>query len=155
LLNAGGLDPAFDGDGFVTAVLPYKGQAKGSYASAVGIQADGKIVAAGMTPGLDFGLLRAHADGRLEPTFAVGGKVATDFGTQHERAMDMAVLSDGKILAAGWAQGSDFDFALARYTSTGGLDTGFGVGGKVTTKISTSGSKEDGAYALAVSPIDG
>jgi uncharacterized delta-60 repeat protein len=69
--------------------------------------------------------------------------VTTNFGTKNQQAMDVAVLSDGKILAAGWAEGSDFDFALARYTSTGGLDASFGVGGKVTTNISTSGSKEE------------
>jgi uncharacterized delta-60 repeat protein len=156
LLNAGGMDPTFDGDGFVTAVLPYKGSAKpSSSATAVGIQADGKIVAAGVTPGWEFGLLRVNPDGSLDPTFGAGGKVTTNFGTKNQQAMDMAVLSDGKILAAGWAQGRDFDFALARYTSTGGLDASFGVGGKVTTNIGTSGSKEDSGYALAVYPVEG
>src|SRR5690349_14350859 len=104
LLNAGGLDPTFDGDGFVTAVLPYKGQAKPSYPSAVGIQADGKIVAAGRTSGLEFGLLRVNPDGSLDPTFGAGGKVTTNFGTKNQQAMDVAVLSDGKILAAGFAE---------------------------------------------------
>src|SRR5262245_49730934 len=108
LLSAGDLDTTFDGDGFVTAVLPYKGQAKSSSAGAVGIQADGKIVAAGTTRGLEFGLLRVNPDGSLDPTFGAGGKVTTNFGTKNQQAMDMAVLSDGKILAAGFAEGRDF-----------------------------------------------
>jgi uncharacterized delta-60 repeat protein len=48
--------------------------------------------------------------------------------------------SDGKILAAGGASfNSDNRFALTRYTPNGSLDTSFGSGGIVTTKVGTSG----------------
>ena len=45
----------------------------------------------------------------------------------------MAVQSDGKIVVAGFLNGSNYDFALVRYTAAGALDASFGSGGKVTT----------------------
>jgi len=46
---------------------------------------------------------------------------------------------DGKIVVAGSFQpgpnSSASDFALASYTASGTLDTTFGTGGKITTKI--------------------
>ena len=47
----------------------------------------------------------------------------------------VAVQSDGKILVAGYSYspGSNYNFALARYTSTGALDPSFGSGGKERT----------------------
>lgn len=46
---------------------------------------------------------------------------------------------DGKIVAAGYADnGSDYDFALVRYTASGVPDTTFGSGGVVTTPIGST-----------------
>ena len=56
--------------------------------------------------------------------------------------------SDGKIVVAGSSSnGSNYDFALVRYTTNGALDTSFGTGGKVTTPI---GSGDDNAYSAVV-----
>src|SRR4051812_43019858 len=161
LLSAGGLDTTFDGDGFLYATFSYKGSGVPSTANAVEIQAnDGKILAAGRTPGDDIGVVRVNPDGTLDTSFGSGGRATTDLNKKSDNAFDMALLADGKILVAGHADmstkaASDLDFALVRYASNGGLDTSFGVGGKVTTNLGTSGSKEDSANALAVSPIDG
>src|SRR5262249_44499735 len=43
-----------------------------------------------------------------------------------------------------------FDFALARYNSDGGLDTGFGSGGKVTTDFAGYNNQE--AFGVATQP---
>jgi uncharacterized delta-60 repeat protein len=73
--------------------------------------------------------------GDLDPSFGIGGKVITDFGTIDDAISDkMAVQADGKPVAAGYADdGPARDFALARYTPNGALDPTFGTGGKVTT----------------------
>ena len=106
-------------------------------ASALAIQADGRIVAAGGTsPGgfcCQFALARYNADGSLDTSFNGSGKVTTIFGGD-TRAFAVAVQRDGKIIAAGGTM-SPFaaDFALVRYNPDGSLDTSFGIGGKVTT----------------------
>jgi uncharacterized delta-60 repeat protein len=118
-------------------------------ASALAIQQDGKLVAAGGAvlpkPGSDsgFALARYHANGRLDTSFGRGGKVTTPFGSGNDFANELAIQKDGKLVAAGV---SDNGFALARYHANGTLDTSFGRGGKVTTPIGPGA----GASALAI-----
>jgi uncharacterized delta-60 repeat protein len=87
----------------------------------VALQSDGRIVTAGYayTNGAtgDFALVRYNADGTLDTSFGSGGKVTTDFGTNSDLAAALAIQSDGKIVAAGYAvlSASGMDFALARY----------------------------------------
>jgi uncharacterized delta-60 repeat protein len=109
----GSLDPSFDGDGRATTQF-----GSGDRAGEVAIQRDGKIVAAGVAcafcfAGSDFGLARYNPDGSLDSTFSGDGKVMTDFGFANDGAGAVALQGDGKIVAAGVADG---DFALARYT---------------------------------------
>src|SRR5262249_14014034 len=111
----------------------------------------GKIVAAGQTnPGSgydDFALARYTTSGSLDTTFGSGGKVTTDFAGNYDQAYGVAIQSDGKIVAAGRG---GFDFTLARYNSDGGLDTGFGSGGKVTTDFAGYNNQE--AFGVATQP---
>ena len=147
----GSLDTDFGGDadgnnvkdGYVTTPI---GSGVNSI-NEVAVLADGKILAAGISDN-DFALVRYTANGSLDTGFGTGGKVTTDIGGA-DKIEGMAVLSDGKIVAGGHSGG---DFALARYTSTGVLDTGFGTGGKVTTAI---GSGSDYGYAMTVQSDDG
>jgi uncharacterized delta-60 repeat protein len=138
----GALDASFDGDGIVTLNI---GTSLMDTAYAVAVQPDGKIVVAGSALMLvaggtsrvsqnDFGLVRLNADGSLDPGFGDGGKVITDFGYGVDVAYALALEPDGRIVVAGTAtNGTDQDFALARYHSDGTLDAGFGRGGKVRT----------------------
>ena len=141
----GSLDPTFGSGGKVTTDF-------GGFdaASAVVIQPDGRIVAAGRSGGGDFALARYNADGSLDPTFGSGGKVTTDFGGGFDAAFGVALQTDGKIIAVGQGA-SSFDFALARYNADGSLDPTFGSGGKVTTDF--TGGFED-AIAVAIQ-LDG
>ncbi|MDQ6766152.1 MAG: dockerin type I domain-containing protein [Verrucomicrobiota bacterium] len=77
------------------------------------------------------------ADGDLDPTFGVGGKVVTDFNNSSDTLSRMAVQPDGKIVAIGSTRASTGSnkYALARYNPDGTLDNTFGTGGKVTTVI--------------------
>jgi uncharacterized delta-60 repeat protein len=115
----GTLDPSFGVGGKVTT-----GFAGGGTAAGLVVQADGRLVAggtadAGNGSGPDFALVRYRANGSLDPSFGVGGKVTTDFGASGiDRANALAIQADGKLVAAGSPNnyfGFGSDFALARY----------------------------------------
>lgn len=110
----------------------------GVVGTAVALQADGKIVVAGVTPDARFVVARYRTDGQPDTGFGQGGVAATTFGTVIQAAYDLAVQPDGKIVAVGTA-GEDFgrtrSFALARFNANGTLDTSFGGDGKVTTDV--------------------
>jgi uncharacterized delta-60 repeat protein len=98
--------------------------------------------------GVDFALARYTSNGTLDATFGAGGTVTTDFAGGGDIGRSVAVQSDGKIVAAGRAVISgNSDFALARYTSNGTLDAGFGTGGTVTTDFAGS---VDQAFSVAL-----
>jgi uncharacterized delta-60 repeat protein len=122
----------------------------GDVISAIALQADGKIVAAGFsfTENIfDFSVVRYNANGSLDTSFGNGGKVLTDFQNNDDEAFAMVLQPDGKIVVAGLTADSNFklDFALARYLSNGALDPSFGTGGKVVTDLFGS---DDQGYAL-------
>lgn len=109
--------------------------------SALAIQSDGKIVAAGNTSSPRFflnqvfGLARYNTDGSLDSAFGNGGKAAVSFldnSSFNETARVIAIQPDGKIVVAGFA--SD-DFAITRLNTDGSLDTSFGIDGKVITNF--------------------
>ena len=113
-----------------------------SWASAVAIQPNGKIVVGGFTyaSGLAFALIRLNANGNLDPSFGSGGALLTDMLTGmggDSQVAALAIQPSGKIVAAGYASIRGFysDFALARYTDNGTLDPTFGTGGKVLTDL--------------------
>jgi uncharacterized delta-60 repeat protein len=120
----------------------------------IAVQPDGKIVAGGEAnaPGSDgstsgstsyFALVRYNADLTLDTSFGNGGGQTTALTSDRaNQALAMALQpADGKIVLAGWTStGShvlgDDNFALARYTTSGVLDTTFGSGlGYVTTNV--------------------
>lgn len=88
--------------------------------------------------------------GDLDPTFGAGGIQLTSVGAridQDDFGHSVVPLSGGGYAVGGYVDnGDNFDFAIARYTSTGELDTTFGGGdGVVTTSI---GAGDDQAYSL-------
>ncbi len=151
----GSLDAGFgDGGKTMTAFKDELNVSATDHAQAVALAPDGKIVLAGVT-GMyptDFGVVRYNADGSLDPTFGDGGKVTTDFGNADE-AHAVAVQPDSKILAAGFGgtqNGNQYqDYALARYTADGSLDSTFGQGGQVLTDF---GGGQDWADAIVLRP---
>lgn len=146
--SGGGLDTTFGTGGKVTTDL-----AGGSdEANSVAVQSDGKIVVAGDAgvsgSGQDLVLVRYNSNGTLDTSFNSTGKVVTSFGTGDDGCDGLVVLADGRLLAAGTAfNGTDNDFALARYNANGSLDTSFNTTGKVVTSI---GSGRDDARDLAI-----
>lgn len=121
----------------VLARTDFNGRADYPYAMLIQ-PADGKIIVGGETydsGSSDFAIARYNADGSLDGNFS-GGKVTTHLNTTSDTLYALALQPDGMIIAAGKA---NTDFALARYTSTGALDSsGFGAGGKVVTDFGGS-----------------
>jgi uncharacterized delta-60 repeat protein len=147
----GSLDTTFGTDGkVITAVRD------ASEFSALSIQSDGKIIAAGssmsmMSPGIflpgltgsDFGLVRYNEDGSLDMTFGAQGQVTSDLNTQDQGSRledgirSVLLQPDGKIIATGDSRSYDEGprFGLARYNRDGSLDPTFGAGGKFRMQL--------------------
>ena len=70
----------------------------------------------------------------VSSSFGENGKVTTDFNSSYDGASSIALQGD-KIIVAGCTGNytRDNDFALARYTADGTLDSSFGENGRVTT----------------------
>jgi uncharacterized delta-60 repeat protein len=107
--------------------------------SAIAIQPDGKIIAAGyvvVSTRYRFAVARYTSNGSLDGAFGSGGKVTSSGTNRYEAANSIALQPDGKIVVGG-AIGNGFtsdSFALVRYNSDGSTDATFGAQGAVTTK---------------------
>ena len=119
-------------------------------ANAMVVQSDGKIVVAGTSDG-DFAVVRYTTGGELDNTFGAvvsgstrSGKVVTDIGSSSADGANAVAMDGDKIVVAGF---SDSEFAVARYTSAGELDTSFSTDGKATADV---GAGLDFASAVAV-----
>jgi uncharacterized delta-60 repeat protein len=162
----GDLDPTFGSSGVATTQLP-----GGAFVGASALQNDGKIVVVGefKYSGDQFKpfIVRYNSDGSLDQTFGNGGIVTTLFvagapaGNESSAFYTVAIQPDGKIVAAGHAQGNVTngtgynDIALARFNTNGSPDASFGTGGQVLTHTGTDPDVQnsDGRssiYGLAV-----
>jgi uncharacterized delta-60 repeat protein len=143
----GSLDTSFDGDGKVVTSINLFDSAYD-----VVIQADGKIVAAGETgngTNSDFAVVRYETNGALDSLFDSDGIVTTAIGGSDEIASSLSIQAGGKIIVGGFSSnGTNDDFAVARYEPSGALDSSFGTGGKVTTDF--GGGSFDYISALAI-----
>ena len=126
--QAGTPDNAFATNGKVITSIG----ASVDFATAIAVQSDGKIIAAGTSQdennAFRFALVRYNTNGTPDNTFGTNGKVTTNLQGQDDEANAIAIQSDGKIVVAGSSAGSFFPYqmALVRYTTNGALDTTFG-----------------------------
>jgi uncharacterized delta-60 repeat protein len=139
----GDLDASFSGDGRVSTLT----SPDTFVARAVAMQPDGRIVVAGYscntgtcgpTGDSSFRLLRYTSDGGLDTDFGQGGMVTTTVGVGRSQAFDVIVRGDGTIVAGGVASADALDpgsFALVGYKPNGTVDTTFGTGGRVITRV--------------------
>ncbi|MFD7263075.1 calcium-binding protein [Streptomyces sp. NPDC059874] len=125
-------------------------------ASAITVQPDGKLVAAGDTGdnvNTDLGMARYLTDGTLDPAFGFNGtgKLFFNVGTLNA-ARAVKLQPDGKILTAGvsFSTNGVGSFAITRHTTAGDPDTTFSGDGAVLTNI--PGTANDDANALALYP---
>ena len=138
--TAGALDTSFAGTGKVVAAM--------SSIRDVAVDSSGKILVAGTTSGLDFAVARYTSAGVLDTTFGTGGIATVAVGLADDYAMGLAIDGMSRIVVAGYSLvGSLTEFSVARYTSTGQLDTTFGNAG---TQLSPFGSNPAFATDVAV-----
>ncbi|MGL6111744.1 MAG: DUF4347 domain-containing protein, partial [Rubrivivax sp.] len=122
-------------------------------ATRVKLQSDGALLVAGyasvgtLTQGL---LLRLTANGTLDTGFSGDGWLTMVFESgEHASLSDVVIQSDGKIVVGGVSDifSVDSKIGLARYSSTGVLDSTFGVGG---VTIVNPGTRQEDPVRMAV-----
>ena len=131
----GKLDTTFDGDGsLATSFDP--NSALRSAIHTVLIDSNGKILAAGTaTSGADFALARYNADGSLDTTFTGSGTYTSAFIAGSAGSRRIALQSDGKIVAAGFASNG---IGVLRLNPDGTPDNSFNTNGRAVTSFSRS-----------------
>jgi len=113
----GSLDNSFDGDGRVITDI----SGNNERLTAIGLQPNGKIMVAGLVytttdSGYDFALARYLTNGSLDTDFSTDGWLTLDFFTGDDSGQALLMQPNGKVVVAGYADnGTDYDFALARY----------------------------------------
>lgn len=132
--SSGAWDTSFGTSGLVT--LDFDGENDGAYD--VALQADGKIVLGGHSSlgGRGrFALGRLDSDGSLDPTFGVGGRATAGVANGQGHGFGLAQQADGSFVLAGLLQKSlpalEMDVGLARFDSSGVLDSSYGDAGIV------------------------
>jgi uncharacterized delta-60 repeat protein len=142
----GSLDTTFDSDGKVTTDI-----GPNDDALSIALQNDGKIIIGGVSDAsgsLETTLIRYNSNGSLDTTFNSDGIATIDFAMGNDAAYSVAIQSDGKIIAAGYADlGGQVVFAIIRLNSNGSLDTTFDSDGKVSTSF---GSFYDAATSVVI-----
>jgi uncharacterized delta-60 repeat protein len=153
----GSLDSSFGSGGRVfTNFTGFSDQAK-----AVAIDANNNIVVAGHTltdsvsGGQRFALVRYTENGQLDAGFGNGGKVTAGTPSYNNAfyGHGLAIQPDGKIVASGYIETSDFtyaDFAISRFNANGTLDTTFGPAGTGTEISDFYGDKDHGWGGLVL-----
>lgn len=142
--SSGVLDSGFGTSGIVQTTLG------GTFAmgTAVALQTDGQIIIGG-TRDDDFVVARLNSsNGSLDTTFNTVGYNTADFTGRAEEGHGIVIQESGAIVIGGFTDKGDHqDFALARFTSGGALDSSFGTSGLASAD--PSGGNNDLAYALA------
>ena len=146
LAAPGDLDQDFGVGGTVVTTFPV-----GSFANAVAIQSDGRIVAVGAAAGPsntgEFAVARYETDGSLDPTFSGDGMLTTPIAGGGDEARSVAIQSNGRIVVAG--TDSRQRFAVVRYRSNGTPDPTFGGNGIVRTDLTP---RDDIGYDIVIQP---
>jgi uncharacterized delta-60 repeat protein len=167
LLNSINPDNTFDNDGQTAVDF-------GSSENANAITRDkgGKYIVAGIgaraTGNFDFAVARFNPNGTLDTTFSPGtndgdsdaaGVALVDFGSsgdRFDRALEVAVQPDGKIVVVGFTsdnvdanlkpevtQPAKTLTAIARFNPDGSLDTSFDTDGKITLGFDETNENKD------------
>jgi len=140
----GSLDESFGDEGKAITVF-----GAGTVPSAIDVEPDGRIIAAGNYGGgvgySKFLLALYTTEGQLDESFGNKGVTTTDFGKYGDEIHSITIQSDGKILAAGTTGVRDIgdveNMALAKYNTDGSLDASFGIAGKTTIVFNDVNSK--------------
>lgn len=149
----GDLDPSFGIGGLVRDPMP----GAGARATAVAIDANGRIVVAGTSSvnviDGNFGVLRLDPDGAPDASFGNGGRVSEGYvAGSDDDAYGVVLQGDGRIVVAGtsFTIATASDFAALRLEQDGSVDTSFGNHGNGWMTSGRGGT--DVGLALASAP---
>lgn len=122
-------------------------------ASALAVRDDDRLLVGGSagTPSSNFAIMGYLANGQVDVSFGDGGEVSTAVSSDEDSIKDLAIQSNGRIVAVGHAYDTSgyANIALVRYLANGDLDTTFSGDGIVTTDI---GGRNDFGLGLAIQP---
>jgi uncharacterized delta-60 repeat protein len=100
----------------------------------------------------DFAVARLTASGALDTSFDGDGKQTISFGASDDQAYSVTLDSLDRVVLAGTTNnGSNYDFAVARLTGAGALDSTFDGDGKQTIAF---GGPDDIVYGVATDSFD-
>jgi uncharacterized delta-60 repeat protein len=136
----GTLDTSFGGTGIVLTDLNPNSAIDTAYG--VALQADGRIVVAGITSTPQSPLaavVRYNPDGTLDKSFGGTGIVLTNTGPTDGAWSVLVQPSDGKIVVSSDRQSNGEYFVLLRYNPDGSLDPTFGTGGLAAIPYTSTG----------------
>ncbi|MEQ1824517.1 MAG: matrixin family metalloprotease [Pirellula sp.] len=134
LQSNGELDSSFGNQG--KQIVDFGSEDEGAYAMAV--DGAGRVVLAGYvysaSTGGDFAVARLTTNGVLDTAFDSDGKQTIDFGSIEDYGYGVALDNLGRVLVAGFSlqESTGYDYAVARLTTNGALDTAFATDGKQT-----------------------
>ena len=137
----GTLDSSFGTNGLVLTTFGSSGHHE---ARAASLQADGKIVLAGMAFSEDIGVARLKPDGSLDSTFGTNGVQSWALGLG---ANGVSILPDGRIALGATAYLNAF--MAMRLLPDGTLDTSFNHTGHATT---VAGDSYNYSHAMLLQP---
>ena len=148
----GSIDSTFGTNGIVRTFV----KSKNDVLNFVAIQADDKILAGGYvvydttTTKNAFSLVRYHANGSIDSSFANNGKMIYSFGGKSAISYAVKTLPDGRILMAGFVTIANQNvFAAIRLYTDGSIDTSFANNGELITTIGTT---DDRALSIYLHP---
>ncbi len=153
-LSNGDLDPSFGTGGIATAPLLGDG-ARVAEAYDIGIQANKYVIAGygGDTTTAKVDLIAARFDskGEWDTSFGDNGLVRVDIAGDDDRARDLVVLPNGRVLMAGSGKPSSTDIngMMVMLTRHGKLDGSFGRGGILMVDL---GGPNDSFFGVALAP---
>ncbi len=159
-------DYSFGTNGLFTVPVDLPAAQEGSYVD-VALASDGDIYLSfpgqGGTPSSwNFFLARIKADGSgLDTSFGLLGLTGAAFDMVggddpgDDTPYDMVVQSDGSIVLVGEIErgthgGTDHDFGIARFTSSGGNDSTFNTDGKQLAYFDLGGGDSDTAFGVSL-----
>lgn len=157
-LNGNGTrDFSFSGDGLATVKFPLSPIPNREIASSVAIDAQGRIVVAGIAEKAndagDFAVARLLPNGALDASFGGDGRVAVPFdlaAPNTDFALEMVLAPDGSIFVTGVASAPTFDLAAVKLRADGSLDPAFGGDGKVSLPFNLGGENSEIFFGAAL-----
>lgn len=132
------LDTKFGSSGLVTTPVV---AAQHDSAHAVNLLTDNRIMLVGRTGSstlTDFAVVRYETNGALDTNFGSAGIATSNFSSKEDWAWGAAFESLGRLTVVGRAKvgtATHYDFALARYSTDGILDTKFSGDGLANSTV--------------------